>query len=156
MLSLDLSPALLSLAARSKTKLFPLRPPAVKAEPSPESFPEFLLEENTHVADRYLRTSPEGPARPGDRSQFRHWRRHRQGPGGGRRESRRQLRRRRGPGARRGERHSGGRRRGDGDSRRRQPGRRGRGDVRPDDRDLGQHRYSGQQRRLAKRRPWSR
>ncbi|MDG4548997.1 MAG: hypothetical protein P9F19_11255 [Candidatus Contendobacter sp.] len=38
-LSLDLSPALLSLAARSKTKLFPLRPPAVKAEPSPRIVP---------------------------------------------------------------------------------------------------------------------
>jgi hypothetical protein len=30
MLSLDVSPALLSLTARSKTRLFPLRPPAVK------------------------------------------------------------------------------------------------------------------------------
>jgi len=33
--SLDLSPALLSLAARNKTKLFPLRPPAVKTALSP-------------------------------------------------------------------------------------------------------------------------
>ncbi len=34
-LSLDLSPALLSLAARNKAKLFPLRPLAVKAALSP-------------------------------------------------------------------------------------------------------------------------
>ncbi len=32
-LSADLSPALLSLAVRSKVKLFPLRPPAIKAAP---------------------------------------------------------------------------------------------------------------------------
>ncbi len=37
--SLDLSPALLSLAARSKTKLFPLRPPAVKAAPFSQIVP---------------------------------------------------------------------------------------------------------------------
>jgi hypothetical protein len=35
MLSLDVSPALLSLTARSKTRLFPLRPPAVKTALSP-------------------------------------------------------------------------------------------------------------------------
>ena len=35
MLSLDVSPALLSLTARSNTRLFPLRPPAVKTALSP-------------------------------------------------------------------------------------------------------------------------
>ena len=38
-LSLDVSPALLGLTARSKTKLFPLRPPTGKAAPSPRIVP---------------------------------------------------------------------------------------------------------------------
>lgn len=37
-LSLDVSPALLDLAARNKTRLFPLRPPVVKAVPIPPAF----------------------------------------------------------------------------------------------------------------------
>lgn len=38
-LSLEVSPALLSLAARSKTKLFPLRPPTTKAALPPRIIP---------------------------------------------------------------------------------------------------------------------
>lgn len=37
-LSLEVSPALLGLAARSKTRLFPLRPPVAKAVPIPPAF----------------------------------------------------------------------------------------------------------------------
>lgn len=38
-LSLEVSPALFGLAARNKAKLFPLRPPAVKAALSPRIIP---------------------------------------------------------------------------------------------------------------------
>ncbi|GEM_PF-3100010 len=38
-LSLEVSPALLGLAVRSKTKLFPLHPPATKAVLSPRIVP---------------------------------------------------------------------------------------------------------------------